>query len=416
MTRSAGYTRARILRADPLTPIPVASWLPEVIGGQALRKSLTVLSALLLGTGASAAAPALPPEIAPIPVSMLVDLSSGQILHARQPDLPFLPASVTKVMTAYVAFEQIKRGTLKPDQEYVVSAAMARDWQGKGTSLYLKAGDKVSVDLLLRGITTVSANDGSAVLAEGFAGSLPVWAQLMNAEARRLGMSNSHFHTPNGWPDEGQTYVSARDLVRLADALIDRHPVLYRRYFGHKYLTWNGATGRNHDPMIGVVPGADGIKTGYTREAGYNFLGSAERNGRRLVMVIAKATTPQERGAAAKALMEWGFSAWKAQSLFAPGTSVGEAQVQGGARRSVTLVSPKAVQAAVPVDGGKVVSLRIAYKGPLVAPVKEGDRVAELEILTSAGQAGRVPLYAGYSVAQAGTLDRLVNGLVAFFR
>lgn len=381
-----------------------------------MRKSLTVFLTLLAATPASAAVPAPPPELAPIPVSMLVDLGSGQVLHAHQPDRPFLPASVTKVMTTYVAFEQIARGTLKPQQEYVVSEAVARDWQGKGTSLYLKAGDKVSVDFLLRGITTVSANDGSAVLAEGFAGSLPVWAQLMNAEARRLGMSNSHFHTPNGWPDEGATYVSARDLVRLAEALIMRHPDLYRRYIGHKYLTWNGGMGRNHDPMLGVVPGADGIKTGYTREAGYNFLGSAERDGRRLVMVIAGASNGLERAAAAKALMEWGFSAWRVQPLFAAGTPVGQAQVQGGAARSVALISPQAIHAALPVEAGKVMSLKIVYKGPLVAPIQKGDRVAELEILTSTGQPGRVPLFAAQSVAQAGAFDRLINGLVAFFR
>lgn len=347
---------------------------------------------------------------------MLVDLGSGQVLHAHQPDIPFLPASVTKVMTAYVAFEQIKRGTLKPEQEYVVSKAVAHDWQGKGTSLYLKAGDKVSVDLLLRGITTVSANDGSAVLAEGFAGSLPVWAQLMNAEARRLGMSNSHFHTPNGWPDEGATYVSARDLVRLADALILRHPDLYHRYFGHKYLTWNGGIGRNRDPMLGVIPGADGIKTGYTREAGYNFLGSAEREGRRLVVVIGGAGNGAERGAAAKALIEWGFSAWKIQPLFAARAPVGHAQVQRGAARSVPLISTRPIHAALPAEAGKVISLRIVYKGPLVAPIRKGDKVAELEILTSTGKPSRVPLFTGNSVEVAGTFDRLVNGVVAFFR
>lgn len=386
-----------------------------------MRKSLTALSALLVATSAIAATPAPPPEIAPIPVSMLVDLNSGQVLHAHRADVPFLPASVTKVMTAYVAFEQMKRGTLKPEQEYTVSEAMARDWQGQGTSLYLKAGDKVSVDLLLRGITTVSANDGSAVLAEGFAGSLPVWAQLMNAEARRLGMSNSHFYTPNGWPDEGRTYVSARDLVRLAEALTTRHPDLYKRYFGHKYLKWNGGMGRNHDPTVGVVPGADGIKTGYTREAGYNFLGSAERNGRRIVMVLAGASNAPDRAKAAKALLEWGFSAWRVQPLFEARSPVGEAQVQGGAARSVSLISPKAIHAVLPAQNGsteteKVISLRIVYKGPLVAPIQEGDRVAELEIITSAGQPGRVPLFAGHSVAEAGRFDRLVNGLVAFFR
>lgn len=356
-----------------------------------------------------------PAEIDPIPVSMLVDLGSGQVLWARQPDLPFVPASVTKVMTAYVAFEQIQRGTLKPEQEYTVSEAVARDWQGKGTSLYLKAGDKVSVDLLIRGITTVSANDGAAVLAEGYAGSLPRWAQLMNAEARRLGMSNSHFNTPNGWMDDGATYVSARDLVRLADAMTLRHPDLYRRYIGHKSLLWVNGGARNHDPLIGNFPGADGIKTGYTREAGYNYLGSAERNGQRLAMVIAGAKSGPERAAAAKALMEWGFSAWKVRPLFAAGANVGNARVQDGTARQVALVSPRAIHANLPLEGGSVTSLRIVYQGPLVAPIAKGDKVAELEIRTSEGEPSRVPLFASSSVAKAGTWDRIVNGLVSLF-
>jgi D-alanyl-D-alanine carboxypeptidase (penicillin-binding protein 5/6) len=373
------------------------------------------LLVLLLGTTAvGGAVPAPPPEIDPIPVSMLVDLGSGQVLWARQPDLPFVPASVTKVMTAYVAFEQLQHGTLKPEQEYTVSEAVARDWQGKGTSLYLKAGDKVSVDLLIRGITTVSANDGAAVLAEGFAGSLPRWAQLMNAEARRLGMSNSHFNTPNGWMDDGATYVSARDLVRLANAMTLRHPDLYRRYIGHKSLLWVNGGARNHDPLIGKFPGADGIKTGYTREAGYNYLGSAERNGQRLAMVIAGAKSGPERAAAAKALMEWGFSAWKVRPLFAAGKTVGNATVQDGTTRQVALVSPRAIHANLPLQGGTVTSLRIVYQGPLVAPIVKGDKVAELEIRTSEGEPSRVPLFAGASVAKAGTWDRIVNGLVSF--
>lgn len=356
-----------------------------------------------------------PAEIDPIPVSMLVDLGSGQVLWARQPDLPFVPASVTKVMTAYVAFEQIQRGTLKPEQEFMVSEAVARDWQGKGTSLYLKAGDKVSVDLLIRGVTTVSANDGAAVLAEGYAGSLPRWAQMMNAEARRLGMSNSHFNTPNGWMDDGQTYVSARDLVRLADAMTLRHPDLYRRYIGHKSLLWFNGGARNHDPLIGNFPGADGIKTGYTREAGYNYLGSAERNGQRLAMVIAGAKSGPERAAAAKALMEWGFSAWKVRPLFTAGARVGNATVQDGAARQVALYSPRAIHANLPLEGGKVTSLRIVYQGPLVAPIAKGGKVAELEIRTSEGEPSRVPLFAQNSVAKAGTWDRIVNGLASYF-
>ena len=230
--------------------------------------------------------PAPPGQIEAIPVSLLVDLGSGQVLHERSPDLRFVPASMTKVMTAYVAFELIAQGDLLPEQHFFVSPETAAKWNGKGTSMYLRGGESVSVDMLLHGIATASANDASIVLAEGFAGDVRTWTGLMNAQARRLGMEDSHFNTPNGWPDGGKTYVSAADLVKLARALITRHPALYRRYFGQKRMEWHHVTLQSHDPTVGVVAGADGIKTGYTREAGYNFLGSAERRGRRLVMVI----------------------------------------------------------------------------------------------------------------------------------
>jgi len=346
---------------------------------------------------------------------LLVDLGSGQTLWAKQPDLSFVPASVTKVMTAYVAFEQIAAGKLDPQRNFIVPAEIARVWKGKGTSLFLSSGDKVEAETLLRGITTVSANDAAVVLAQGYAGSVPAWSGLMNAEARRLGMTHSHFNTPNGWPDEGQTYVSANDLVRLSRALIYRHPQRYRSYFGKRTLTWNGRTQQNHDPTSGIVPGADGIKTGFTREAGYNFLGSAERGGTRLVMVIAGSKSEAERAAAARAFFEWGFTAWKSRPLFGRGAVVARAQVQGGSARRVPLVAPGPVHASVPRDGTGRISLHVRYDGPLVAPIKKGAEVARLEIRVDDLPAGNLPLYAAGAVRKANFFDRLVNGVTGLF-
>ena len=253
------------------------------------RLTFLGLLAAIIGTAVSASAPAPPEGAAAIPVALLVDLGSGRTLYARKPDQRFLPASMTKAMTAYTAFGLIGRGKLSAEQSFTASEATARQWRGQGTSLFLTAGSSTPADVLLRGITTVSANDAAIVLAEGYAGSVPAWTALMNAEARELGMINSYFATPNGWPDAGATYVSARDLVTLGGAMVGRYPELYHRYFGQKQLTWNGRTQLNKDPVTGIVAGADGIKTGHTAEAGYNFLGSAERDGRRLVMVVAGA-------------------------------------------------------------------------------------------------------------------------------
>lgn len=378
------------------------------------RSAPTALLAVGLAlslTGAKGLPPP-PREVAKVPVSLLVDLGSGQVLQARKPDLSFVPASMTKVMTAYVAFEEMAAGRLPAEREFTVGQATARRWSGTGTSLRLVAGQTLTADTLLHGIATVSANDASVVLAEGYAGSVPGWTAMMNAEAKKLGMTDSRFATPNGWPDGGATYVSARDLITLAQAMITRHPQLYRRYFGQKRMAWNGKLLQSHDPTVGVVPGADGIKTGYTAEAGFNFLGSARRGDRRLVMVVAGAGSEAERAAASRALLEWGFSAWQARPLFAAGKPVATARVQGGAAREVPLVAAGPVYATTPRGSGGPISLRVVYQGPIPAPIAKGAPVAQLEIAVDGMTPGRVPLYAAESVPVAGPVDRLVNGLI----
>ncbi|MDG2003495.1 MAG: D-alanyl-D-alanine carboxypeptidase, partial [Novosphingobium sp.] len=310
---------------------------------------------------------------------MLVDLGSGQVLHARQADLSFVPASMTKVMTAYVAFEEIAAGRLSLDHKFTVRPETSDEWKGKGTSMYLDPGEIVSADDLLRGIMTASANDASVVLAEGFATSVPAWSFLMNDTARRLGLQGSRFNTPNGWPDEGKTYVTARDLVILSDAMLSKYPQLYRRYSGGQNFVWHDRILKSHDPVTGVVPGADGIKTGFTREAGFNFLGSAERDGRRLVMVVAGAKTGGERTKAARAFLEWGFSEWKVRRLFHKGDPIGTVRVQGGNSRSVKLLADRNIHAAFPRDSNAQIELKIVYNGPIEAPVDEGAAVAQLE-------------------------------------
>jgi len=352
-----------------------------------------------------------PASLDPIPLAILVDLGSGQVLYAKEPDRRFLPASITKVMTLYVAFELIARGQLDENQSFRMSEDAWKHWHGVGSTMFLDREHDATVHDLLMGIANVSANDACVVLAEGAAGSVPTWVALMNAEARRIGMANSHFGTPNGWMDEGQTYATPRDLATLAAAMLRRHPDLYRRYIGHQTSTWNGITQRNHDPILGKLEGADGIKTGFTNQAGYGFLGSAERNGRRLVMVIGSAALPRERARAASDLMDWGFAAFDSRSLFAPGAQVATAKVQDGETRSVPLIAPTAYSATSPRGTRQPVSLRVVYDGPLPAPIKQGDAVASLEIRIGDAAPQKVPLVAGANVAKAGPFRRLLNGL-----
>ncbi len=380
---------------------------------------MRVLQALLLlfawHEAAQAQTLAPPPELAAVPVVLLADMGSGQVLYARQPDLRFVPASVAKVMSAYTAIGLMRQGKLAAAREFTVDAATAQQWNGRGTSLYLRAGDRISAEMLLRAMTTVSANDAAVVLAQGYAGSIAGWAALMNGEARQLGMADSHFATPNGWPDGGQTWVTARDLAALGAALIARYPAEYRNYFGQRSLTWNGATQYNKDPVTGVVPGADGIKTGHTAEAGFNFLGSAERNGRRLVMVIAGARSEAERASASRALLEWGFWGWDRIALFRAGEPIGTAQVQQGSARKVGLVAPLPVYATLPKGETARVQLRVVYQGPLIAPIAKGSQIAHLEISRPGAEPSQVPLFAAESVAEAGWFDRLLNGLYRIF-
>jgi len=362
---------------------------------------------------ASSRAP--PPEISAMPVALLVDLGSGQTLYQRNANMRFLPASMTKVMTAYVAFEEMRRGSLRRDQRFGVREETARERNGKGTSMYLEQGEQVSVDSLIHGIMTASANDASIVLAEGYAGSTKGWAFLMNDAASRLGMTGSRFATANGWPDEGRTFVTARDLVRLGSAMIRDFPRDYARYSGRKSFKWNDRMLFSRDPVTGVIEGADGIKTGFTQEAGYNFLGSAERDGRRLVMVVGGARSEAQRASASRALLEWGFAEWRARPLFAAGATISHARVQGGDAGKVALISRFPVHATLQSGAEQQIRLRIVYRGPVPAPIVKGQRIAELEVRVGDLPPGRIPLVAEEAVGKGGTMDRLVNGFKNLF-
>lgn len=381
---------------------------------------LLVLSAFLLGGPARAVPdpgpvpPAVPTAIE-APVALLVDLGSGQVLHARNPDARFMPASVTKVMTLYLAFELIAQRRLDPAQVFTMSPAVSREWRRKGSTMFLDTGEQVRVDDLLLGIANVSANDGAAVLAEGQAGSLAAWTAQMNAAALALGMTGSHFESPNGWPDEGRTFTTASDLVTLARAMITRHPDKFGYYIGRAGLDYKGIAQVNHDPMIGRVPGADGIKTGFTNEAGFSYLGTARRNGQRLVLVLAGVENGRLRAKIAKAYVEWGFSAFDRKPLFANGATIGEARVQDGDARHIALKAAGPVAINLPRGSDPQLAATIRYEGPLRAPITAGQEVAVLEVTAEGVAPARVPLYAAQSVGTAGPLDRIINAIAGVF-
>lgn len=265
------------------------------------------------------------------------------------------PASMAKMMTVYVAFQMIKSGELKLDTKFPVRPETWRAWHSQGSTMFLSSGENVSVEDLLKGIVTLSGNDACVVLAEGISGTESAFTERMNRAAAKLGLSNSHFGTANGWPDNGVTYVTARDLAKLASATIQDYPDLYKRFYSLRSFTWGKTLGgekpidqANRDPLLGRVSGADGLKTGHTDEAGFGFTGSAQQNGRRLVMVLAGLGTSGQRAEESVKFMEWGFRAWQAKPILAKGKQIETAEVQLGTSNKVGIVAPSDLSATVP--------------------------------------------------------------------
>jgi D-alanyl-D-alanine carboxypeptidase (penicillin-binding protein 5/6) len=381
---------------------------------------------LLFATAASvlfaSAAPASAPQFdTPAKVAYLYDVNSGALLYAKNPDAHMPPASMAKMMTTEVAFELIDKGQLPLNKMCTVRPETWQKWHGPqdGSTMFLSPGEQVSVENLIKGIVTLSGNDASVVLAECIAGTEPAFTDQMNALAKKLGINNSHFGTANGWPDNGVTYVTARDLATIARATIEHHPKLYKEFYSLPNFTWGKTMGSgkditqdNRNPILGHVPGADGLKTGHTEEAGYGFTGSAEQNGRRLIEVLAGMDSWNQRVQESTRLITWGFGAWSDKPLFKAGAKVGSAQVQLGSSSQVTLVAPRDLAVSVPAGlSSGTTSMKIRYEGPLTAPIAKGQEVAQLVITTGDTPPQVVSLVAGEDVGRAGFFGRIWLGL-----
>ncbi len=378
-----------------------------------IRASLLATVSLALIAGAAPAKA--PPFETPAQVAYLVDLSSGAVLLAKDADRRMPPASMAKMMTTNVAFELIKKGDLQLNKMCTVRPETWQKWHGPqaGSTMFLSPNEQVSVENLLHGIVTLSGNDASVVLAECIAGTEEAFANVMNENAKRLGLTGSNFGNSNGWPDEGRTYVTARDLATLARAEIENHPELYKKFYSQTSFTWGKTLGSgtditqaNRNPLLGRVPGADGLKTGHTDEAGYGFTGSADQNGRRLIMVVAGLGSFNQRIEESVKLMQWGFNAWQSKPLYKAGTTVGSARVQLGGDDEVALVAPRDLAITIPAGVlSKVTSTKIRYQGPLKAPIAKGQHIADLVVTTTEGEQV-TPLVAAEAVEEAGFFTR----------
>ena len=345
------------------------------------------------------------------PIAYMVDMASGAVLIDKQSRQKIPPASMAKMMTAYVAFDLIAEGKLNPETRFIVRPETWKAWSNTGSTMFLKPGERVRVADLLHGVVTLSGNDAAIALAEGIAGSEAAFVARMNVTAKKLGMKDSHFGTANGWPDQGRTLTTAHDLALLGSRTIHDFPTLYRQYYGRSEFRWDNVTQRNRNPILGKIAGADGVKTGHTDQAGYCFTGTAEQKGRRIMLVVAGLPSISARADESIRMMRWGFEAWRAQPLFRANRIVAHIPVQLGKETEIDAVAPRNLALVLPAKQTTRYKLVVRYHGPIRAPIKKGTEVAQLVAKFSDGSEQIMPLIAARSVAATGFFGRALNGV-----
>lgn len=342
---------------------------------------------------------------------ILVDHATGRRLAGENEDARVEPASITKVMTAYVAFKALAEGRLKLQEPVTISE---RAWRAEGSRTFLQVGDKVPVEVLLQGMIVQSGNDAAIAIAERLAGSEETFASVMTEQARALGMKNSSFANSTGLPDPA-LYTTARDIAILARAMIRDFPQYYR-WYSQKEFVWNNIRQGNRNGLLYRDPSADGIKTGHTDSAGYCLVSSAQRNGTRMISAVFGTESPKIREQASAALLNYGFAFYETVTLRKAGEMVLQPRVFKGAEQSVA-VSPQ-TNVGVTVTRGNTSTLRVttALNEPLIAPLKAGQRVGELTVLDGNAVVRRVPLVVSRDVPSGGLWAQARDTVSLWFR
>lgn len=345
------------------------------------------------------------------PTAILIEASSGSVLFEKNADELRAPSSMMKLMTAEVVFHAIKQGDVKLTDEYRISENAWRRGGAPagGSTMFAILNSKVSVDDLLHGALIQSGNDACIALAEGMAGNERIFAaDMMTKRARELGLTQSTFGNSNGLPDPANK-MTVRELAKLARYVIQTYPDMYK-LFGEREFTWNKIRQQNRNPLLTSLEGADGLKTGYTKEGGYGMVGSAVQNGMRLIVVINGLEDPEDRASEAKKMLEWGFRNFEARTLFAAEQPVGYAKVFGGASRSVKLASPEPIKVMVQKNGNDKLIARVVYSGPVRAPVQSGQPVGVVKVWRGGNIAMEAPIFAAESVDKGSTMRRAIDG------
>jgi D-alanyl-D-alanine carboxypeptidase (penicillin-binding protein 5/6) len=334
--------------------------------------------------------------------AFMMDFDTGAVLLEKNADASMPPSSMSKLMTMYVVFDLLKQGRLTMDQQMPVSE---RAWRTGGSKMFVQIGSQISVENLTRGVIVQSGNDACVVLAEGISGSEAQFAELMNEYGRRMGLRGSNFRNSTGWPDP-EHRMTARDLAVLAQRIIKDHPEYYR-FYNERSFRWADITQENRNPTLARVPGADGLKTGHTEEAGFGLTASAIRNGRRLILVVNGLPSMRARSEESERLLEWGFREFDNVVMFRAAETVEEVPVYLGERATVPLVAGRDLIVTLPRQWRRNINARVRYDSPVTAPVARGQELGRLMVSGQGVPEMQVALIAGADVDRLGLLPRI---------
>ena len=343
--------------------------------------------------------------------AILMDYDTGQYLYVKDHEKMVPPASMSKLMTVNMIFEKLKDGSLSLDDTFTVSE---RAWKlggaaSGGSTMFLKIGEKVRVEDILKGILIQSGNDACIVAAENLAGSEDDFAEMMNKRARELGLNNSSFANSTGLPHPDQK-MSVEDLAKLARHIIKEFPEFYH-IFSEKYYTHNNITQGNRNPLLYSMPNADGLKTGHTEEAGFSLTASAKKGERRLIEVMTGMNSNKERSEEAERLMEWGFREFNNYNLLNKGQTIAEIPVVFGSEKQVRLVVPETVKRTLKKSQAPKIKMTAVYDKPVKAPVAAGDKLGEVRIELDGQEMENLPLVADRNVEKLGFFGRIGQNL-----
>jgi D-alanyl-D-alanine carboxypeptidase (penicillin-binding protein 5/6) len=372
-----------------------------------VRHLLTVLALVLLA-GPAAAQVQFDTQAK---FAILMDAESGTVVFQKDADQPMEPASMAKLMTLAVVFNEIRAGRLSLSDEFFVSEHAWRTGgaMSDGSTMFAELNSKISVENLVRSVIIQSGNDAAIVLAEGIAGSEGSFAAMMNELGEDIGMTGSHFTNPTGLPDPDM-YATARDLAELARYLIREFPEYYH-YFSEPEMEWNGIKQPNRNSLVELGIGVDGLKTGHTEASGYGSVISTAEGGRRLIAVVHGLTSMAQRTEEGRKLVTWGARAFERVAAYADGAIVAYANVYGGTSGSVGLVGRGEVALYLPRGSRKCLSAQVVYTGPLMPPVVEGDQVAELRVYCDDQLVQTAPLFAAETVEEGDIVRKATDAL-----